>query len=346
MSDVDAEILRVALPLRPEARRTVGADAREIAFLRVVDESTGRVGFGECAPLAGLHREGLDEAVESLEEWIDGVRALDALPPSAAFAASTACAMLDGFGAAPCAAAKVAAFFAGGLGELDARTIAALSEAPVIKLKIGRAGFRDERAFLERAFAAWPEARFRLDGNRRMALEDCLALLRGLDLGRIEYVEEPLAEVGQSLRLSAEAGVMVALDELAAEPGEDARSQRAFLAEHGSRGTRKGLDAREGSGDVGAWVLRASAIGSLESIRARAEEAARLGVDVVLSTAYESSFALRVAVHLAAALPNARRAHGIGTAPLLAEDSCAPAVAVRGEIVGNPLPVPFAEAWT
>lgn len=333
MTGEDAEILRVALAVEPEARGIVGCAARETAFLRLVDGLTGRVGYGECAPLPGLHREGIDEAIESLEAWIDGALGIDELPPSAAFAASTATAMLDGFGAAPCAPAKVAAFFAGGLADIDAHAVAALADAPVIKLKIGRAGVREERAFLERAFAAWPRARFRLDGNRRMTLEDCIDALRGVDRGRIEYVEEPLARGEQLHLLSAEAGVVVALDELASESGDDARARRAAFAENGRR-------------DVGVWVLRMSAIGSLEAIRARAAEAAALGVDVVLSTAYESSFALRVAVHLSATIPNARRAHGIGTARLLAEDSCAPARVVRGEIAGEPLPAPFAEAWS
>jgi hypothetical protein len=31
---------------------------------------------------------------------------------------------------------------------------------------------------------------------------------------------------------------------------------------------------------------------------------------------------------------------------MLAEDSCAPALPVRGEIAGDPLPAPFAEAWS
>jgi O-succinylbenzoate synthase len=89
-----------------------------------------------------------------------------------------------------------------------------------------------------------------------------------------------------------------------------------------------------------------SSIGSLAAIRARAAEAAHFGADVVLSTAFESSYALRVAAHLAASIPNATRAHGIGTASLLAEDSCEPAVIRGGMLDGSPLPVPFAEAWS
>lgn len=331
MIDGGAEILRIALPLKPEAHALVGATEREIAFLRVVDESTGRVGFGECAPLAGLHRESLGEAIEALEAWSDGACDLDELPPSAAFAASTACAMLDGFGVKACAAAKVAAFFPGGLADLDERVVAAFADASVIKLKIGRADVAEERSLLSRAFEAWPSARFRLDGNRRMEFDACVALLRGLEVGRIEYLEEPLSDPSTLTGLSRATGVPIALDELVADGSPEAMR------------LRHALSPAEG---VAAWVLRMSAIGSLEAVRACAHEAAQRGVDVVLSTAYESSFSLRVAVHLAASLPNARRAHGIGTATLLSEDSCEPARPVRGEITGDPLPVPFAEAWS
>jgi O-succinylbenzoate synthase len=333
MTDGDAEILRVPLAVRPEARAIVGADAREVAFLRVVDEATGRVGFGECAPLAGLHAESLDEACEALEAWCDGACALDELPPSAAFAASTAVEMLDGFGAKPCAPAQVAGFLAGGAAELDGRAVARLDGVRSVKLKIGRASPAEDRARLERALEVLPHARLRLDGNRGMSLASCIELLRGIDPRRIEYLEEPIADPRQLEELSFATGMAVALDELVVDRTDEARALRAELA-HGRK-------------VVLAWVLRMSALGSLDAIRARAAEAAALGVpQVVLSTAYESSFALRVAAHLAASLPNARGAHGIGTAALLAEDSCAPAIPVRGELAGDPLPVPFAEAWS
>ena len=89
-----------------------------------------------------------------------------------------------------------------------------------------------------------------------------------------------------------------------------------------------------------------SAVGSLDRVYDRAAEAARLGADAVLSTAYESSYTLRLAVHLAAAIPNARRAHGLGTAHVLLQDSCAAAVVLDGRIAGTSVPAPFAEAWS
>ena len=328
----DAEILRVSLPVKPEAHALVGAAEREIAFLRVADESTGRVGFGECAPLRGLHRESLDEACEALEEWIDGACPLEDLPPSAAFAASTATEMLDGFGTKPCVAAEVAGFFAGTAEQLSGDELTRLSQYRSVKLKIGRASLADDRVLVERALEALPHARLRLDGNRRMSLVACTQLLRGVDPSRIEYLEEPLADPRQLVELSFGVGMVIALDELVVDPTDEARALREELTRGGKL--------------VIAWVLRMSALGSLDTIRARAAEAGALGVPrVVLSTAYESSFALRVAVHLAASIPNAHCAHGIGTAALLAEDSCAPALPVRGEIAGDALPTPFAEAW-
>jgi len=333
MMESDAEILRVALPVKPEAQALVGCSLREIAFLRVFDETTGIVGFGECAPLAGLHRETLDEAIEALEAWIDGACDVDALPPSAAFAASTATEMLDGFGTKPCVAAEVAGFFAGTAEQLRGDALTRLSQFRSVKLKIGRASLADDRALVERALEVLPHARLRLDGNRRMSLVACTQLLRGVDPHRIEYLEEPLADPRQLVELSFGVGMMIALDELVVDPTDEARALREYLSRDGKL--------------VSAWVLRLSALGSLDAIRARAAEAGALGVPrVVLSTAYESSFALRVAVHLAATIPNARCAHGIGTAALLAEDSCAPAFPVRGEVAGDALPTPFAEAWS
>ena len=119
MSDdmLGVEILRVSLPVRAEAQRIVGCAAREIAFLRIADGP--HAGFGECAPLAGLHREGLDESVEAIERWSDGEIEFEAMPPSAAFAASCAIETSEGFGTRPSGPVAVAAFFSGGVEEID-----------------------------------------------------------------------------------------------------------------------------------------------------------------------------------------------------------------------------------
>lgn len=322
-------ILRASLPVQPAARGVVGCAARDVAFLRLEDEISGGVGFGECAPLAGLHRETRDEALEAIEEWLDGVREIDALPPAAAFAVSCAVETSEGLGRSSVADAEVAAFVEGGA--IDDAGLERLQGVRSVKLKVGRAGEAEDRALLARVLEALPGARLRLDGNRRMAFGDCVELLRGFEPSRFEYLEEPVADPSELADLSRATGIPVALDELVADASPAARALRAELAR---------------SGRVCAWVLRMSAIGRLDAIRAAAADAARHGADAVLSTAYESSYSLRLAVHLAAQIPNARRAHGLGTARLLEADACAPAEVRDGRLAGDPLPVPFPEAWS
>jgi o-succinylbenzoate synthase len=330
MNETTDPIVRVSFEIQPFARRFVGCAEREVAFVRVEDEMTARAGFGECAPLAGLHGESLSDAMSDLEDFLDGTREISALAPSSAFAVSCALATSEGFGGRAVPAARVAAFFAGTADELDDNEIARLASASVIKLKIGRAAVTDERRLLEHALASFPSARFRLDGNRALSLDDCVSLLRGLDVARFEYLEEPLVDPSQLSTLANSTGIAIALDESVVDRSPGARALRAQLARDGV---------------VSAWVLRMSAIGALDDVYAIAADAAEHQADVVLSTAYESSYTLRLAVHVAAAIPNARRAHGLGTAHLLVTDSCAPALVRDGKLAGDPLPIPLAEAW-
>lgn len=324
-------ILRASLEVQPFARAIVGCGSREVAFVRVEDDFTGRVGFGECAPLPGVHRETLDESLDAIEGWMDGIREVDELPPSAAFAVSCALATSVGFAGGIVRDAEVAGFFGGAAAELSDGEVFRLRAMRAVKLKIGRASVAEDRALLSRALEALPNARFRLDGNRRMDLDSCTRLLRGIDPSRIEYLEEPIADPAGLPALSRATGMPVALDELVVDASPEARALRDEL----SRG-----------GCIVAWVLRMSAIGSIDRVFDLAAEAAQRGADAVLSTAYESSYTLRLAVHVAAAIPSARRAHGLGTAHVLLHDSCASAAVTDGRLAGTAVPTPFAEAWS
>ena len=326
---MSVEILRVPLAVRGEAQRIVGCAAREAAFLRVADGP--HAGFGECAPLAGLHRESLDEAIESIERWSDGELEYDAMPPSAAFAASCAVETAEGVGTRASGPVAVAAFFAGGVDDLDESALHLLRTHRTVKLKIGRASEADDRALIGRVLEVVPDARLRLDGNRRLTEAECAARVHGFDAERFEYLEDPLVDPSRLAALSARTGIAVALDETVVDASPAARALRDALAHEDC---------------VAAWVLRMSALGPLSRVRGLAREAETRGAHAVLSTAYESSYTLRLAAHLAASLPNARCAHGIGTASLLLEDSCAPALPEGGFLGCPPLPAPFAEAWS
>ncbi len=334
MTPIDP-IVCVQLGVQPIARALLGCDARAIAFVRIEDERTARAGYGECAPLAGLHEESFEEAMTAIEEFLDGSRELEALPPSAAFAVSCAFATAAGLGANAIAPTAVAGFIAPSLAQdstlLDEALEAHRGTSAVLKFKIGRADLALERRTLDHALAALPHARFRLDGNRSMTRADCESLVRGIDPSRIEYLEDPLRDPSELVALHRETGIPIALDETVLDARDGASALRAELARAGA---------------VSAWVLRLSKIGSLDDLHALAGVAARHDADVVLSTAYESSYTLRLAAHVAATIPNARRAHGLGTASLFIDDVCASAVIQDGCLAGDPLPVPLAEAWT
>ena len=147
MSDdfAGVEILRVSLPVRAAARRIVGCSEREIAFVRVLDGP--HAGFGECAPLAGLHRERLDDAIEAIERWSDGEIEFEEMPPSAAFAASCAVETAEGFGTRAAGPVAVAAFFSGGVDEIDDAVAHTLRAHRSVKLKIGRASEEADKPY-------------------------------------------------------------------------------------------------------------------------------------------------------------------------------------------------------
>ncbi|GDY05166.1 o-succinylbenzoate synthase [Phycisphaerae bacterium] len=325
---MNLEMLRVSLPVLTQARQLVGVDAREIIFVAMRDQEL--IGFGECAPLPGLHSESLEFCMESIENWSNGLCEMKSLAPSAVFALSCAMETLNGFGARPVAPAKVANFFPGTFAQCDQAAIDSLSGAKVIKIKFGRDSESNDRALLSRLCNSLPAATFRIDGNRLLSRDECVARLQGVDASRVEYLEDPLRDPSQLGLLAKSTGIAIALDETVLDQSAQARALCESLSHDGC---------------VAAWILRMSLIGSLDAIRTMAANAASLNADAVLSTAYESSYSLRVSVHLAASIPNATRAHGIGTASLLAQDSCEPAIARDGFIDGAPLPTPFAEAW-
>ncbi|MFM8698216.1 MAG: hypothetical protein ACKOF7_06040, partial [Phycisphaerales bacterium] len=85
--------------------------------------------------------------------------------------------------------------------------------------------------------------------------------------------------------------------------------------------------------------------GSLDEVRRTMRIAASRGCDPVLSTAYESSWTIRLAAHLARSMDATGRPHGLGTADVLEADACVPATLASGCVPCGPLPVPLEGRW-
>ena len=330
MTGTHVRTLRASFPVRAGDRAVVGVTAREAVFVRI--DLDGRSGFGECAPLGGADAS-LDACERARAAWSSAGAAGDSissLSPPARLAASAAIETLAGFGTAPQAPVPAASYFGAGPGALDDASIDRLRRGASVKVKVGRAAPAEERRMLERIMREIPGTRLRLDGNRSMRLDDCISLVHGLPMERFEYLEEPIQDPSDLARLHRHTGIDIALDELVLD---------------GSPGADDLRDRLSTGGGACAWVVRLSRIGSLDEARRAMRAAASRGCDPVLSTAYESSWTIRLAAHLARSLDATARPHGLGTAGVLEADACAPATLADGCVPCGPLPVPLEDCW-
>lgn len=176
-----------------------------------------------------------------------------------------------------------------------AEAVAAVAQGyRTIKLKVGSAApEKDMRriAAIRDAVGAGP--RLRLDANGAWDEPTALVVLRALERLDIEYIEDPIAPGGASLR--GRCGVPVACDARSAREARDVIRRR--------------------SADV--LVLKPLPLGGLRIARALAAEAFDAGIDVVVTSAFETAAGVAGALHLAASLPASPRAHGLATAGLL-----------------------------
>jgi len=189
----------------------------------------------------------------------------------------------------------------------QAARMAVDSGCNTIKIKVGDA------ASVERVHAvrdALPDAKIRLDANGVWDPDTAgifLAQVRGLD---IELIEDPVSSMEEMARFRRGSAVLIAA-ESCIRTVEDARMLRKLEA-----------------ADV--IVIKPQRIGGARAALDAAEEA---GVPAIASSALETSVGLAMVAAVAAALPDAPFAHGVGTAGLLEKDVTAtPLLPDRGVI--------------
>ncbi len=162
-------------------------------------------------------------------------------------------------------------------------------------------------------------ARLRVDANAAWTPDEAVEAIRALDraaapVGGLEYVEQPCAEVEDLAAVRRRVDVPVAADESIRRAPDPLIGLEAVV--------------RAEAADVA--VVKAAPLGGL----ARALDlASRTGLDVVVSSAVETSVGLDRGLRLAACLPGLPHACGLATAQLLAADIvAAPLLPVDGAI--------------
>jgi O-succinylbenzoate synthase len=168
--------------------------------------------------------------------------------------------------------------------------------------------------------ALGPSGAIRVDANGAWSLPEALDCVPLLDraAGGLQYVEQPCRSVDDLAAVRRRTSVRVAADESirrAADPWEVVRRQAADVV-----------------------VLKVAPLGGVRACLTLAAELEGHGLDVVVSSAIDSSLGLAAGVACAAALPTLPYACGLATAGLLADDvTDEPLLAQEGTVtVGTP----------
>ena len=171
-----------------------------------------------------------------------------------------------------------------------------------VKIKVAAPGesIDEDLARIHAVTQHFPEARIRLDANGGYSVAGVLELVERLGETRLEYLEQPVAtviEMAQLRKSLTGSGIKIAADESirkSGDPDEVLRLQAADIV-----------------------MLKAQPLGG---IQASLEIADRLGLEVVVSSALETSLGIAQGLYLAAALPTLNYDCGLGTVNLLAGD--------------------------
>ncbi|MBY6188038.1 o-succinylbenzoate synthase [Marinobacter hydrocarbonoclasticus] len=289
-----AYTLPLATPLR-----FAGHTLNERRGILIKLEQGEHVGWGDCAPLPGFSHDSFEQCRDALHALARGETHPDTLPPAARFALDCARWQLNResrLSLPPAIPLLV------GTPEQQLAQFDALETPPgEVKLKLARDTVENEIALVYALLARQPKLRLRIDANRGWDWESASHFAASIPLDSVRYVEEPCADLNDSLRLYAQHRLPLALDESTQVPGFQYESLPG----------------------VRALVLKPTLIGSLERLQQLIDQATMDGVEVVLSSAFESNIGLTHLAHLANALTPAS-VPGLDTLSALGADLIAP----------------------
>ena len=181
-----------------------------------------------------------------------------------------------------------------------AGVLASFGDFKTVKIKVAQKGedLAQDLARVRKVHELYPEAMLRLDSNGGHTIEQALALAEQLTGLPIEYLEQPVASIHElsTLREKLQGQFKIAADE----------------------SIRKSMDPKlvveNQAADI--LMLKAQPLGGITP----AWEIASWGVEVVVSSALETSLGIAQGAYLAASLPELNYDCGLGTINLLAGD--------------------------
>jgi o-succinylbenzoate synthase len=314
--NVDIEFFRARMRA-PFVSASGSISDRELVRLRLED-SAGRVGFGEAAPLPDYNGASVEDVREALEacrpalargtglprrELLAQCIELAVLPPAIA-AVDLALWDLEGrrtgqpvwrlLGADAGAAVEVNYTIAAS-DRAGAAAQASEARAAGFRCVKAKVGVGDDAGRLAAVRAVLgPDVAIRLDANGAWSVEEAAAALRVLAPIGIELCEEPVRGLAQTRELAAATSVPIALDETASAIGalEDPVCQ--------------------------AVCLKIASFGGITGVVQAARRARNAGYEVYLASTLDGPLGIAAALH-AAAVMRPERACGLATLALFAD---------------------------
>ncbi|HEY9637457.1 MAG TPA: o-succinylbenzoate synthase [Coleofasciculaceae cyanobacterium] len=300
-------------------------DVRQGIILRLRDH-TGRVGWGEIAPIPWFGSETLEQALDFCQQLPPEItaEAIFSIPvelPACQFGFESAWEWVSGeWGmgngdkgevsknaslspTSPLSPYSRAYCFLlpAGNAALESWQTAWDQGSRTFKWKIGVTSVEEEFKIFNQLIQSLPQSvQLRLDANGGLTGQEAKQWLRAADqAGIVEFLEQPLPpeQFDAMLEMSAEYSTPIALDESVA--------------------TLDQLEACYQQGWRGIFVIKAAIAGSPKRLRQFCQN---YDIDTVFSSVFESAIARQAALQLAAELSNPNRAIGFGVNHWFHED--------------------------
>jgi len=247
----------------------------------------GKACFGEIAPLPGFSTETLAQAEQQLIRWCEGERE-QKLSPSVGFGLS-----MLAFQPEPGKPGKQCRLIT----ELSSLPQQSFAKGQVVKCKVARGDWQQEAAQISALLKQQPQIQLRLDANQQWDLDTALAFAERVKHKAIRFIEEPCRTLDDTQTFAAHQLLPVALDETLQQP------EWPELIFPG----------------LAALVIKPTLVGDIKRVMMLANLAQFSELELVISSAYESSLASGYLQRLAAMLaPDT--APGLDTLSMLEQD--------------------------
>lgn len=300
------EIRSYSRSFREPLRTAHGSWTRREGFLIRITGEDGAQGYGEAAPVPWLGSETVEEAGEFLRAFAagteNGARALGAISrlPACRFAIDAALSLLRQEEAhLPIRPLEVAGLLPAGEESLEALEEKSAAGYKTFKWKIGVQPGGAEREIFRELRARAPEARFRLDANGSLTLDEARVWLELLDETEAEFLEQPLPpeQFAEMNQLTGEFRTAIALDE--------------------SVGNARQFDEAYQRGWKGLFVIKPALFGAMREGLALLPA---LRPRLIMSSVFETSIGFEAVLRWASRWHADGLAAGLGTGEVLKDD--------------------------